>query len=46
VWFVGKLSEMTGSMSTGFFYATALSLTVLIGSFLIPETGTGAENSR
>jgi len=46
VWFVGKLSEMTGSMSTGFFYATVLSLTVLIGSFLIPETGTGAESSR
>jgi len=46
VWFVGRLSEMTGSMTSGFLYVTALSLTVLIGSFLIPETGAGTKSAQ
>jgi MFS transporter, CP family, cyanate transporter len=46
VWFVGKISESSGSMSLGFFYVTVLSLSLFVGSFLIPETGTGARKKE
>lgn len=44
VWFVGKLAEMTGSFLYGFIYVTALSSFVMIGSFLLGETGPGKKS--
>jgi len=41
VWFVGRLTEITGTFIPGFILVSILAGSLLVGSFLIPETGPG-----
>jgi len=43
VWFVGRLTEITGSFIPGFMLISLLAGSLFIGSFIIPETGPGKD---
>lgn len=41
-WLTGRVIETTGSYAVGFILVAGLAVSMLVGSFVIPETGAGA----
>ncbi len=44
VWLMGKIIDMTGSFASGLVIAAVMSSTAFLSSFLLPETGSDANN--